>query len=61
MDKREEAFWEYYNPIQELAEKHDTSVYTIVNFRQIFDYAYATGKVDGVKETIAIFDNKGSN
>jgi hypothetical protein len=61
MDKREEAFWEYYNPIQELAEKHDTSVYTIVNFRQIFDYAYACGKADGATEIAAIFDNKESN
>ncbi len=38
MDKREQEFWNYYNPIQELAEKHDVSIYTIVNFRQIFDY-----------------------
>lgn len=54
MDKREEEFWKYYNPIQELADKHDTSIYTIVNFRQIFDYAYTCGKVDGANEVLAI-------
>jgi hypothetical protein len=59
MDKREEAFWEYYNPIQELADKHDTSVYTIVNFRQIWDFAYTAGKLDGANEVIAII--KGDN
>ncbi len=61
MDKREQEFWKYYNPIQELADKHDTSVYTIVNFRQIFDYAYACGKADGVKEVAEIFESKESN
>lgn len=61
MDKREQEFWKYYDPIQELADKHDTSIYTIVNFRQIFDYAYAVGKVDGVNEVADILDNKESN
>ncbi len=61
MDKREQEFWNYYNPIQELADKHDVSIYTIVNFRQIFDYAYAVGKVDGVNEVADILDNKESN
>ena len=54
MDKQEQAFWDYYNPIQELAEKYDTTVYTIVNIRQIFDYAYTAGKADGVNEMYAI-------
>lgn len=58
MDKQEQEFWDYYNPIQELADKHDTSVYTIVNFRQIFDFAYACGKSDGVAEVVAIFDKE---
>lgn len=62
MDKREEAFWEYYNPIQELADKHDTSIYTIVNFRQIWDFAYTAGKLDGVNEMMEIVNgNKESN
>jgi hypothetical protein len=61
MTKQEQAFWDYYNPIQELADKHDTSIYTIVNFRQIFDYAYACGKADGVKEVAEIFESKESN
>lgn len=61
MDKQEQAFWDYYNPIQELADKHDVSIYTIVNIRQIFDYAYVCGKADGAKEVAAIFENKESN
>jgi hypothetical protein len=55
MTKQEDAFFEYYNPIQELADKHDVSIYTVVNFRQIFDYAYACGKADGAKEIADIF------
>jgi hypothetical protein len=61
MDKREQEFWKYYDPIQELADKHDTSIYTIVNFRQIFDYAYACGKADGVAEAVAIVNGQESN
>ena len=61
MDKREQAFWDYYNPIQELADKHDVSVYTIRNFREIFDYAYIHGRADGVAEAVAIVENKESN
>jgi hypothetical protein len=61
MTKQEQAFWDYYNPIQELADKHDTSIYTIVNFRQIFDFAYACGKADGATEVAAIFETKESN
>lgn len=57
MTKQEQAFWEYYNPIQELADKHDVEVYQIVNFRQIFDYAYIMGKTDGVNEMYAIATN----
>ena len=55
MTKQEQEFWKYYDPIQELADKHDTSIYTIVNFRQIFDYAYACGKADGATEMLAIY------
>ena len=61
MDKQEQAFWDYYNPIQELADKHDVSIYTIVNIRQIFDYAYVCGKADGATEIAAIFETKESN
>jgi hypothetical protein len=56
MDKQEQEFWDYYNPIQELADKHDVPVYQIVNFRQIFDYAYACGKADGSAQMLAIFE-----
>jgi hypothetical protein len=54
MTKQEQAFWDYYNPIQELADKHDITVYQIVNIRQIFDYAYTAGKADGVNEMYTI-------
>ena len=59
MTKQEQAFWEYYNPIEALAEKHDIPVYQIVNFRQIFDYAYIAGKADGVNEMYEIAKNVG--
>jgi hypothetical protein len=55
MTKQEQEFWDYYNPIQEVAEKHDVSIYTIVNFRQIFDYAYACGKADGANQMYEIY------
>lgn len=58
MTKKEEAFWEFYNPIQAMAEKHDVSIYTIVNFREIWDMAYQTGKVDGMNEAIDIVNGK---
>ena len=61
MSKQEQAFWDYYNPIEELADKHGVDVYTIVNFRQIFDFAYTIGKEDGATEIAAIFKNKESN
>jgi hypothetical protein len=55
MDKQEQEFWDYYTPIQEMADKHDITVYQIVNFRQIFDYAYAHGKADGAAQMLAIY------
>jgi hypothetical protein len=55
MTKQEQEFWDYYNPIQELADKHDVPIYTIVNIRQIFDYAYACGKADGATEVLDVF------
>lgn len=60
MDKREQEFWNYYTPIQELADKHEVSIYTIRNFREIFDYAYACGKADGATEMLEIY-KKASN
>ena len=57
MTKQEQAFWDYYNPIQELADKHDVEVYQIVNFRQIFDFAYITGKADGAQEMLDTYNN----
>jgi hypothetical protein len=61
MDKREQEFWKYYEPIQAIAERQDVSIYQVVGFREIFDYAYAVGKVDGVNEVADILDNKESN
>lgn len=57
MTKQEQEFWDYYNPIQELADKHEVSIYQIVNIRQIFDYAYACGKADGAKEMLDVYNN----
>lgn len=57
MTKQEQAFWDYYNPIQEVADKYETSVYTIVNFRQIFDFAYIAGKADGAAEMLDVYNN----
>lgn len=59
MTKQEQAFFDYYTPIQELADKHDVSIYTIVSIRQIFDYAYAFGKADGAQEVLEVM--KGGN
>jgi len=54
MTPQEQAFWDYYQPIEDLAKKHDIPVYQIVNFREIFDYAYTMGKADGVNAMYAI-------
>jgi hypothetical protein len=40
---REREFFEWFAVIQEQAEKHDVSIYTVVNARQIWDTAYAKG------------------
>ncbi len=61
MDKREQEFWKYYEPIQAIAERQDVSVYQVVGFREIFDYAYACGKADGVNEVTDILENKDGN
>lgn len=55
MTKQEQEFWDYYQPIEDLATKHDVSVYSIVNFRQIFDYAYTAGKADGAQQMMDIY------
>ena len=56
MTKQEEAFWDYYEQISKLADKHQVSVYELVNFRQIFDFAYLVGKSDGIAEVSEIFE-----
>jgi hypothetical protein len=61
MEKREEEFWKWYDPIQAIAERQDVSIYQIVNAREIWDIAYATGKVDGVNEVMDIIEKKESN
>ncbi len=61
MDKREQAFWEWYEPIQALADKHEVSIYQVVNARQIWDMAYATGKLDGMNEVAEIMKPTESN
>ena len=50
MTKQEQQFFEYFDQWQALADKHDVSVYQIVNARQIWDYAYSCGTADGASE-----------
>lgn len=59
MDKREAAFFEWFEPIQQLTEKHNVTIYQIVNAREIWDFAYTTGKSDGLSEAMSIV--KGDN
>jgi hypothetical protein len=54
MDKREQAFWEWYDPIKETADRHGVEIYQLVNARQIWDMAYSTGKVDAMNEVAEI-------
>lgn len=54
MSKQEDAFFEWYEPIKETADKHDVTIYQIVNARQIWDFAYMTGKSDGLSEAMSI-------
>jgi hypothetical protein len=61
MNKQEQQFFEYFDQWQALADKHEVSVYQIVNARQIWDYAYTCGKADGVAEVAEIFETKESN
>ena len=58
MDKREQAFWDWYEPIQAIAERQDVSFYQVVSAREIWDTAYTTGKLDGVNEMADIIENK---
>jgi hypothetical protein len=55
MTKQEQAFWNYYDQANAIAEKHNVEIYQVVNFRQIWDYAYAVGKADGASEMMEIF------
>jgi hypothetical protein len=59
MGKREEKFFEWYEPIQQMADKHGVTIYQIVNAREIWDFAYTTGKSDGLSEAMSIV--KGEN
>ena len=42
-DDREREFFEWFDTIQQIAERQDVSIYTVVNARQIWDTAYAKG------------------
>jgi hypothetical protein len=54
MNKQTEQFFEYFDKWQALADKHGVTVYQIVNAREIWDYAYTAGKLDGVTEMYEI-------
>lgn len=58
MDKREQAFFENYDKWNAIAEKHEVSIYQIVNAREIWDIAYTTGKADGLTEATEIITGK---
>ncbi len=59
MDKREAAFFEWYEPIQQMADKHNVTIYQVVNAREIWDMAYTTGRAAGIAEAMEIV--KGEN
>ena len=53
MDKSEQQFFQWFDQWQALADKHEVTIYQIVNARQIWDLAYSAGKADGANEIYA--------
>lgn len=41
-DKQEQLFFEWFAKAQSVADKHEVSIYTVYNARQIWDIAYQT-------------------
>lgn len=48
--QREQDFWTYYNKVKSYADDAGVDVYTVVNFRQIFDQAYTLGALQTHKK-----------
>ena len=55
MDKREQAFWDYYNRVNEYAEAKGIEIHEVVSIREIWDYAYAVGEANGSEKILEIF------
>jgi hypothetical protein len=49
-EDREREFFAWFDTIQQVAERHDVSIYTVVNARQIWDIAYAKGVAQNKRE-----------
>lgn len=39
----EKDFWEFYDEVKAYADKEGVDIYTVVNFRQIWDKAFVRG------------------
>jgi hypothetical protein len=54
MDKfyedRERDFFVWFDKAQAIADKHEVSIYTVYNARQIWDFAYTAGALQNAKE-----------
>ena len=51
-EEREKEFFEWFDKAQALADKHEVSIYTIYNARQIWDLAYKAGALQNAKEKV---------
>lgn len=52
--EREREFFEWFEKAQALADKHEVSIYTIYNARQIWDLAYTAGALQNAKEKVEV-------
>jgi hypothetical protein len=49
---REQEFFEWFEKIQAIADKNEVSFYAVMNARQIWDTAYASGVAQALKEQL---------
>ena len=59
--KQEELFFEWFDKINKMAEEHNVEIYKVVNARQIWDFGYLAGRVEGLKSALTTFDKSGAN
>ena len=55
-EEREREFFEWFADVEEYAEKHDISIYTVVNARQIWDVAYKKGAEQNKRTETGVVD-----